>query len=72
MQQDKDKLRNADLEGIDRHVTAQNREVKSTFPGEDRKDYYPKKGRIVEDARGRRVIYDVVNGRPQITGYEGD
>ena len=60
-------LRNADLEAIDRHISRENDPRERDFKG-----LHPEKGRIVQDAKGRRVIYDVVHGRPQIKWREGD
>lgn len=59
-----DRLREGDLEAIDRHISKHNRDVI--------KGHYPEKGRIVQDKQGRRVIYDVENGRPRIKAYENE
>jgi len=60
-------LRNGDLESIDRHIERENDPRERDFKGS-----HPKEGRIVQDSKGRRVMYDVVNGRPQIRWREGD
>ncbi len=74
MKHDKDKLSNMDLEGINKVISQQNRRVNGKHPKGrvPQTDLHPEKGRVVQDARGRRVVFNVVNGRPQITGYEGD
>ena len=59
MPDDKDTLRNEDLRSINERIDSHHRET-----GLD-----PERGRIVQDRRGRRVVYNVVNGRPVITGY---
>lgn len=55
------RLRNADLEHINRHIDKHNR---------DYKGHYPTQGRQVKDEKGRMVRYDIVNGRPQIRSYD--
>ena len=64
------RLRNGDLEALNRHIDKHQRDMPRSGKFPD--GVYPEKGRVAQDEKGRRVTYDVVNGKPQIRHYEGD
>jgi hypothetical protein len=68
---DDGKLRNGDLEGLNKHISSLQTPEKLQNP-ENHAGNYPDKGRIATDANGKMVMFDNVNGNPKITWYEGE
>jgi hypothetical protein len=66
---DDGRLREGDLEAINEHISNQQTNERLQNP-EHHKGHYPNEGRMVQDAKGRRIIFDNEGGRPRIKWYE--